>query len=85
MALLVAQQLFYGYMYALPALPALWLAILAVGVQATLPPPLPPLPTGDRAPHIIPEAPKPAWSWERIPTYDSNRVAFDAESPAHAQ
>eukprot|EP01044_Picomonas_judraskeda_P016903 COSAG03_NODE_3081_length_2239_cov_5.724299_3_plen_200_part_00 len=63
MALPVAPQLFH-----VCALPALWLAILALGVQATPPPPLPPLPTGDRAPHVIPAAPKPAWSWERIPT-----------------
>jgi hypothetical protein len=32
------------------------------------PPPLPPLPVGPRAPTVIPQAPKPNWSWDHIPT-----------------
>ena len=34
----------------------------------TPPPPLPPLPQGRLAPTVIPRAPKPTWSWDRIPT-----------------
>ena len=43
----------------------------------------PPLPTGDLAPTVIAEHPKPFWSWERIPTSmhgaDKNRVYNQSE------
>jgi hypothetical protein len=60
MTLALAQQLLYA---------SATLALAAAGSSGA-PPPLPPLPTGPQAPHVIPQAPKPAWSWDRIPTYD---------------
>ena len=41
---------------------------IAVAARSTAPPPLPPLPVGPCAPAVIPQAPKPAWSWDHIPT-----------------
>ena len=40
----------------------------AASAGAGAPPPLPPLPQGRLAPTVIPRAPKPTWSWDRIPT-----------------
>ena len=45
----------------------LQLAAAAVASMRT-PPPMPALPVGPRAPALIPQAPKPTWNWDRIPT-----------------
>ena len=43
----------------------------------------PPLPTGPRAPPVVPLPPKPYWSWDRIPTSfhgaDKERLYNDSE------
>jgi hypothetical protein len=41
---------------------------MAAATGPTAPPSLPPLPIGPRAPAVIPQPPKPAWSWDHIPT-----------------